>query len=284
MRKTGRKRKINFTKMQSLGNDFIILDLLKNNIKISKKLIRDLSSRQYGVGCDQVLVISKSKDKKIHFNYKIFNSDGSEASQCGNGAKCVGRFYFERYKPSVSKIYAETSSSLIEIRRTINNVYEINMGIPLLNKDEISSMCFYTGKNKIFSFNRRNYKFHISYIGNPHAIFFMNSIDSFDLESFSIAFNKKKFFKHGVNISVVKRISKSNISLRVFERGVGETLSCGSAACASVIALTNSYPTAANVSVNMLGGTARVKWNGKENSSLYLTGKASNIFDGEYYL
>tara|TARA_Y100000590_G_scaffold467578_1_gene646936 strand:+ start:3417 stop:4271 length:855 start_codon:yes stop_codon:yes gene_type:complete len=284
MRKVGRKSKINFTKMQSLGNDFIILDLFKNNIKVSKKLIRDLSSRQYGVGCDQVLIISKSKDKKIHFNYRIFNSDGSEASQCGNGAKCVGKFFFDRYKPSTKKIYAKTSSSLIEIERTTSDVYEINMGIPLLNEDKVSSMCSYKGRNKIFKFNRRNYNFHIAYIGNPHAIFFMNSIDSFDLESFSTSFNKKNFFKHGVNISFVKRNSKSNISLRVFERGVGETLSCGSAACASVITLNNIYLTSTNVSVNMLGGTARVKWDGKENSSLYLTGKASNIFDGEYYL
>jgi len=272
---------INFTKMQSLGNDFVIFDQLKNSYKFTKNQIKKISDRNFGIGCDQVLVIKKSRKKEISFEYKIYNKDGSESGQCGNGAKCVAKYYFDKYlknKGQKKEIKIETSTREMSLRQLKNKSIEVDMGSPKFISKELSA-----SKNHNFSYKGKNYTFFSIYIGNPHAIFFLNNIKKIDLQSFAETFSNRKFFKNGVNISIVENINKNNWLARVFERGSGETLACGSAACAIAASL-NSYKkdTLSNNYVHMQGGKAHVRWKNNTTESMYLIGTAEYIYSGQY--
>ena len=272
---------MNFIKMQSLGNDFVIFDQLKNSYKFTKKQIKKISDRNFGIGCDQVLVIKKSRKKEISFEYKIYNKDGSESGQCGNGAKCVAQYYFDKYlrnKGQKKEIKIETRTREMSLRQLKNKNIEVDMGIPKFISKELS-----VSKNHNFSYKGKNYTFYPLSIGNPHAVFFLKNIKKIDLQNFAESFDKKRFFKNGVNISVVENINKNNWLARVFERGSGETLACGSAACAIAASL-NLYKKGISSSnyVHMQGGKAHVRWKNNTTESMYLIGAAEYIYSGQY--
>jgi diaminopimelate epimerase len=272
-------KKINFIKMQSLGNDFVIIDKLKNTYKLNKKIIKNISDRFYGVGCDQVLVLEKSRKKEISFNYKIYNKDGSESGQCGNGAKCVAKYYFDKYEKNKKEIIVETIRNKMKLKKIGSQKIEVEIGIPNFNFSEKIS------KKDFFVHNGKKYKFESIFIGNPHAVFNMKDIEKINLAEFSENFSKKKFFKNGVNISIIQNIGKNNWKARVFERGSGETNSCGSAACAITVATRKlKINDLAYTSVHMKGGKAQVKWSGSDTDSIYLMGKSEYIFEGIYFI
>lgn len=269
--------------MQSLGNDFVIIDQISHKFKISKKNIRDMSNRNYGIGCDQVLILEKSKKKDIDFNYRIYNSDGTESGQCGNGAKCVGKYYFEKYGKKKKNINIKTISTNLSITYVNKNSIMVDMGRACINQN-IS-----VGKN-YFLYKKRKYYFAPVFLGNPHAVFFINKLSNFDLYDFAEVFNKKKFFKKGVNISIIEKIKDNHWKARIFERGSGETNACGSAACAIARSLQPPY-LMKNLNINhksiyiyMNGGKAQVKWSGKNEDPIYLIGDAKYVFNGTYTL
>jgi len=276
-------KKFNFIKMQSLGNDFVIIDQLRHKFKLSKKNIRDISSRNYGIGCDQILILEKSSKKDIDFNYKIYNRDGTESGQCGNGAKCVGKYYFEKYGKRKKNINIKTISTNLAVTYINKNSIMVDMGKARTNYN-IS-----VGKN-YFLYKKRKYFFTPIYLGNPHAVFHVNKLSSFDLDGFAEAFNKKKFFNKGVNISIIERIKDNHWRARIFERGSGETNACGSAACAIMTSLQTTYLKEnskikyKSSYIHMNGGKAQVKWSGKNEDSIYLIGNAKYIFNGTYTL
>ena len=271
-------KKVNFTKMQSLGNDFIIIDnLVSPYNNFSKKEIKKICDRNYGVGCDQLLILKKSKKRHISFTYKIFNKDGTESGQCGNGAKCVAKYYFDKYGRNKKQINVETMTKEIKLSNSSKNKYIIDMGIPNFSPKEFLS------RNKYFNYMNKKYLFDVVEIGNPHAIFFLKNIDKINIEDFSMKFSKKKFFKKGTNLSIVEKLSEGNWKAKVYERGSGETMSCGSAACA-IATSAKSYNKHFKKSnyVHMQGGKALVKWNGGNGDSAFLIGEAEYIFNGTF--
>ena len=273
-------KKIKFTKMQSLGNDFIIIDNLKfQNFKPTKKDIIKLCDRSYGIGCDQILMLNKSRKKEVAFIYQIFNKDGSESGQCGNGGKCVARYFFENYKSNKDSVIVETITRNIKLTNLGNNSFMVDMGKPNFKLKDFRS------EKKFFNYKNNKYFFHVLELGNPHAIFFVKKLDKLNIWDFSNKFLKKDFFKKGVNISLVERISDCGWKANIYERGSGITKSCGSAACAIAVcskSLEGSYKISNYV--HMQGGKALVKWKGDVNDSVFLVGKAEYTFNGEYIL
>ena len=270
-------KNIYFTKMQSLGNDFVVIDQLKNPIKFNKNDIKKISNRNYGIGCDQVLVLEKSEKKETAFKYKIYNKDGTESGQCGNGAKCIGKYYFDKYGKTIKKIKIETINRRMSLSILKNNLIEVDMGLPLFNFKE------YKSSKNFFNYKGKKYFFSAVSIGNPHAVFFVKNINKINLIDFANNFNKKLFFIGDVNISIVEEIKKNNWLARTHERGAGETMACGSAACAISLSATNIKDTfSKNNYVHMQGGKAQVKWSGNITESVYLIGSSQYVFDGNY--
>ena len=270
-------KKIYFTKMQSLGNDFVIIDQLKNPIKLNKNDFKKISNRNYGIGCDQVLVLEKSEKKEIAFKYKIYNKDGTESGQCGNGAKCIGKYYFDKYGKTKKEVKIETINRRMMLHNLKNNLIEVDMGLPLFNFKE------YKSSKNIFNYKGKKYIFTAVSIGNPHAVFFVKNINKINLIDFANNFNKKLFFNGDVNISIVEEIKKNNWLARIHERGSGETMACGSAACAiSSSAINIKRSSSKNNYVHMHGGKAQVKWTGNASEPVYLIGSSQYVFDGNY--
>ena len=273
-------KKINFTKMQSLGNDFIVVDNLKSqNFKPNKKDIVKLCDRNYGVGCDQLLILNKSQKKDIDFKYQIFNKDGSESGQCGNGGKCVAKYFFDNYKSKEDVVNVETISRNIKLYKLKNNYFMIDMGKPNLKPKDFFS------KNNYFNYKENKYFFYTVELGNPHAIFFVRKLNKFDIEEFSNKFLKKGLFRKGANISFVEKISDGGWKANIYERGAGITKSCGSAACAIAVSSKSlRHPYKKSNYVHMQGGKALVKWSGNINDSVFLVGKAEYTFNGNFIL
>ena len=261
--------------MQSLGNDFVIIDQLKNPIKFNKNDIKKISNRNYGVGCDQVLVLEKSNKKEIAFKYKIYNKDGTESGQCGNGAKCIGKYYFDKYSKTKKEIKIETINRIMSLHILKNGIIEVDMGLPLFNFEE------YKSSKNIFNYKGKKYFFCAVSVGNPHAVFFTKNINKLDLVDFANNFNKRLFFSGDVNISLVEEIKRNNWLARIHERGSGETMACGSAACAISLSVNNFKGISSKTNyVHMQGGKAQVKWSGKEFEPVYLIGSSEYVFEG----
>jgi diaminopimelate epimerase len=282
-------KKINFTKMQSLGNDFVVIDQIKSTTLLSKKLIKKISDRNYGIGCDQVLILEKSNKKDIFFKYKIYNKDGSESGQCGNGAKCIAKYYFDTYGKRKKNIQIETITNKMSLNFIKENLYEVDMGVPSFkHKDLNINEKNYQFKensdiNNHFNYKGKKYHYKLVSVGNPHAVFMCKGIERVNLEDFSMNFNKQNIFLKGVNISIVENIKKNHWLARIYERGSGETKACGSAACAISACLKFFKNTQSkNNYIHMQGGKAQVKWSGKKLESVYLLGTASYVFNGTY--
>jgi diaminopimelate epimerase len=268
-------KKINFIKMQSLGNDFVIIDNLRKSHKLYKKDIKKISDRHHGVGCDQILVLEKSIKKDIAFHYRIYNKDGTQSGQCGNGAKCVARYYFDNYSKRKKEIKIETITNKMILTNINNNYIKVEMGVPSFNiKDKVSKKNNFTYKgNKLF--------FESVSIGNPHAVFILKNVETIDLDDFANKFNSKKIFKKGVNISVIQNIRKNIWKARIYERGSGITNACGSAACAiSAVAKKNLANSSKDIYIHMKGGKAHVEWSGNSKDPMYLFGESEYIFNG----
>ena len=282
-------KKINFTKMQSLGNDFIIIDQIKNafkinknNFKINKNNIKKIASRNYGIGCDQLLILETSNKKNIQFKYKIYNQDGSESGQCGNGAKCVAKYYFDKYGRSKEEINIETITNKMSLKIIKRNFYEVDMGKPSFKDTDLKINTKIFPKNNIFLFNKKKYLFSWLSIGNPHVIFLIKNIDKIDFLEFSRQFNIKNYFNKGVNISIVQKLNGNKYKARIFERGSGETLACGSAACAITVSMAQKTKKYNKYYIYMKGGKAEIKWNGDASKSVYLYGTGDYVYEGEY--
>ena len=258
--------KIPFTKMHGTGNDFIILDQLENLYNLNSELIRSLSHRQFGIGFDQLLIIESSLNPKAEFKYRIFNADGSEVEQCGNGARCFYRYIKNKKLSKNSKITVETKSGLIVLSEHSENLISVDMGKPIF-KDKISNL--FTSVS----------------IGNPHAV--LEPLDKNQEWESAIKLGKeiqanKAFFSDGVNVSFMKIINDNNLRLKVLERGSGITLACGTGACAASATAILKGTVKTPVTVHMDGGNLIIDWDGI--NSIILSGPAEIVFEGEFDL
>jgi diaminopimelate epimerase len=244
--------------MHGLGNDFVVLNNLDQQLELSPKFITDISDRHRGVGCDQVLVLEKSPDSSqetdIDFFYRIFNSDGSEVGQCGNGARCLAKYIAENKLSKKKKLRVKTITSILELTLQADGDISVNMGIP---KDfrPIKTLAF-TGLQLS--------------LGNPHAVFKVDNIKDSSLHNLGL---------DNINIGFMKIIDKSHIALRVFERGAGETQACGSGACAAAVVGIMQKELDNTVCVELTGGKLYINWAG-DNSPVIMTGPAVTVYEG----
>jgi diaminopimelate epimerase len=269
---------LKFSKMQGAGNDFVFVNTLKGRFSLNRAQIRQVCHRQLGVGCDQLLVLMKSK--KADFKMKIFNSDGSEAEMCGNGLRALVRYVQEK-KISVKKVLKiETKNSVHEAKIISKNRIRVDMGAPALKGKEIPVTLRGRVINRPFKIEGKEFRITCIGMGNPHCVIFVDDVMNFPVEVFGPLIEKHSTFPRKANVEFVQIKDKNHVVARVWERGAGETLACGSGACAiSVASVLNGF-TERKLDVKLKGGTLELEWD-RDTGHVFMTGPAQSIFEGE---
>ncbi|WP_211080525.1 diaminopimelate epimerase [Enterobacteriaceae endosymbiont of Donacia dentata] len=272
-----------FTKMHALGNDFIIINNINKKIFLNNKIIKKLSNRYTGIGFDQLLLIKLSSNKNIDFHYKIFNCDGSEVEQCGNGVRCIAQYL--RIKKLIFKknICLSTKNRIIYLNILNEKEVLVNMGIPLFNPQNIPFLTKKIKKNYKIYFQNKFINFNVVSLGNPHCVIQVKKLVNTPVSLIGSFISKNKIFPEKINVIFMEYIDITNIKLRVFERGVGETNACGSGACAAVAVGIKKKILSQEVKVNLIGGIIKIFWKGN-NENLFMQGDANYIYDGEIIL
>ena len=274
---------IKFTKMHGLGNDYVYMDAIHQNIENESSLAQFVSNRNFGIGSDGLILICKSD--VADFKMRMFNSDGSEAEMCGNGIRCVGKFVFDKGLTNKTEVKIETLAGIKTLKLNIKkgkvSTARVDMGEPILEPKEIPVISNEDiVKNLEISVEDRNFRFTCVSMGNPHAITFVDDTKNFDVEKYGKVIEVDKNFPRKTNVEFIEVIDKNNIKMRVWERGAGETLACGTGACASTVACILNGLTDRKVNVELLGGTLEIEWN-KEDNHVYMTGPAVTVFEGK---
>ena len=271
--------KYKFTKMHGLGNDFVLIDCVSQSVQLSPEQLRYLANRRLGIGCDQILLIERTEGD-ADFRYRIFNSDGSEVEQCGNGARCLVRYVYDKGMTQKKEISVETLGGIIFPKLEINGEVTVNMGIPKFEPKEIPFVADKRMLTYLLDVNEKQIEFSILSMGNPHAVQIVADINHLPiLAEGSLIENHSRFPKH-VNAGYMQIVNREHINLRVHERGAGETLSCGTGACAAVVAGITRGLLDSKVTVSTTGGNLSICWKGSHNP-VWMTGPAISVFDGE---
>jgi len=270
---------LQFTKMQGTGNDFVVLDLISQNFRPRPEDIRRLADRHFGIGCDQVLLVEAPRTPEVDFRYRIFNGTGEEVEQCGNGARCVARFVRERRLTSKRSISVETSTGVLTLRMRNRSDVEVNMGVPELEPSNIPFVA--TARQSCYPLCVDGVEYDIGAVsmGNPHAVLRVKKLASAPVETLGPQIEGHKAFPRRVNAGFMQVMSDKQIRLRVYERGVGETLGCGSGACAAVVYGNLRGWLRDTVTVELPGGKLTVKWAG-EGEPVHLIGPTEMVFEG----
>jgi len=276
--------KLHFTKMHGIGNDFIVLDHTKSPFQLTKEIIQSLSHRQLGIGCDQLLVVENSILKDVDFKYRIFNQDGNEVEQCGNGARCFYRFVKDKHLTDKASIRVETKSGVIELTEDDEHMIEVNMGEPIFNPKLIPFISD-TEKNEYsISIDLPDQKGLINIaalsMGNPHAVITVEDINKAHVKTLGAYLESHALFPKRVNVGFMEIVTPHHIRLRVFERGVGESLACGTGACAAAVSGIKRQLLSTPVKVDMTGGSLSIDWKGDTNPVM-MKGPAVTIFEGD---
>lgn len=269
---------IRITKMHALGNDFVVLDAVRQKIPVTKKWIQALSDRHRGVGCDQVLMLTTAQNKKADFGYRIFNADGGEVFQCGNGARCIGLFISQEKLSDKKIIYLETKHDVMRVNLMNDHEVQVDIAIPNFNP---SSLPFKTTEKKSpYHLQLKNHaiEFDVVSVGNPHCVLQREQLSQSEIIAIGQALNQHAAFPEGINVGFVKIISRNHIELCVYERGVGITQACGSGACAAVAVGCHRGDLDRAVTVQQAGGDVRVSWPSQD-APIQLCGSATRVFD-----
>jgi len=267
--------------MHGLGNDYIYVDCTENKNKIDtpEELSKRISDRHFGIGSDGLILIKNSD--KCDFKMQMFNADGSEAEMCGNGIRCVGKYVYDFGLTNKDKITVETKAGVKILKLNIENkkvkTVTVDMGKPILDKKEVP----FISDSKFVELKvlDREFIFTPVSMGNPHAITFINNLDTFDIDKYGKIVESDKHFPNKTNVEFVEILDKNHIKMRVYERGTGETLACGTGASASVVASVLNNLTDRTVNVKLLGGSLNINYN--EDGHVYMTGEATTVFSGE---
>ncbi|MGB1868928.1 MAG: diaminopimelate epimerase [Porticoccaceae bacterium] len=268
-----------FTKMQGLGNDFVVIDAVTQNVRVSASMVKRLSNRTLGIGCDQVLVIEPPTEPNIDFNYRIFNQSGEEVEQCGNGARCLARYVYDRQLTGKNPIRVKTMNRIMDLELTENNLVKVDMGIPELEPAHIPFNADHRAPLYSVEVDDSSYELAAVSMGNPHAVLQVEDVKTAPVASVGAQIEAHSRFPNRVNVGFMQIVDRSNINLRVFERGVGETQACGSGACAAAVAALQQELVDSPVTVHLNGGDLTIDWQG-ENQPLLMTGAAASVFHG----
>ena len=276
---------IKFTKMHGLGNDYVYIDAINQKIQNELKLAQFVSNRHFGIGSDGLILICESKVADLKM--RMFNSDGSEAEMCGNGIRCVGKFVYDKGFTSKTTVTIETLAGIKTLKLNIKDkkveTVRVDMGEQILEADKIPVISKEEPvKNLELEAENRKFKFTCVSMGNPHAITIVENTKEFEVERYGKILEVDKAFPKKANIEFAQVIDKENIKMRVWERGAGETLACGTGACATAVACNLLNLTGRKVNIELLGGILNIEWNENDNH-IYMTGPAVTVFDGELY-
>jgi diaminopimelate epimerase len=275
--------KIRFTKMQGLGNDFIVIDAISQTITLTAEQICFMANRHFGIGCDQLLLVEKPVSDNADFKYRIFNADGSEVAQCGNGARCFARFVRDKKLSSKDDIRVDTDSGQLLLHLDDSGLVTVNMGVPHHAPAEIPIQAKEEDRFYTIMVNGVEKAVGAVSMGNPHAILQVNDIKSAPVNELGSQLESHLFFPQRANIGFMQIIDREHIKLRVFERGAGETLACGSGACAAVVIGIERNLLEPDVKVALPGGELDISWAGR-GQPVFMRGPAVSVFEGEILL
>lgn len=277
--------RIRFSKMQGLGNDFVVIDAVRQSIQLTAEQVRQIADRRFGIGCDQLLLVESPRTAGVHFRYRIFNADGSEVQQCGNGARCFARFVREQGLSTVDELVVETASGVIRLWLTDDQQVRVNMGIPQFDPATLPFLATLQTRYQLTLAATHNHPTPLPIeggavsMGNPHFVIPVAAIDRAPVTTLGPRVERHPAFPERVNVGFMQHLAADHIALRVWERGSGETLACGTGACAAVAVGRHWAQLAPSVRVDLPGGTLQIDWSG-HHAPLWMTGPAVTVFEG----
>lgn len=274
---------IKFTKMHGLGNDYAYMDAIKQNVENKSSLAQFVSNRHFGIGSDGMILICKSE--VADFKMEMFNSDGSEAEMCGNGIRCVGKFVYDKGLTNKTTVTIETLAGIKTLKLNTKEgkveTVQVDMGEPILKPEKIPVITIEEPvKNLKVKANDKEFIITCVSMGNPHAIIVVEDTMNFEVEKYGRIIEKASVFPNKTNVEFVEIQDKEHIKMRVWERGTGETLACGTGACATAVACNLKGLTNRHVNIELLGGFLEIDWK-EEDNHVYMTGPATTVFEGE---
>ena len=274
---------LTFTKMHGLGNDFVVIDATSQPIELTMEQIRFLADRRLGVGCDQVLLVERPRQPEVDFTYRIFNADGGEVEQCGNGARCFARYVRDQGLTRKDHIPVATAAGVITLHIEADGQITVDMGMPIFEPADIPFAA--DAQAEVYALEVEATQVEVSVIsmGNPHAVMRVEQVDKAPIASLGPRIESHARFPRRVNVGFMQVVDRQHIRLRVYERGVGETLACGSGACAAVVVGRQRGWLDDKVTVSLPGGNLKIQWPG-EGESVLMTGPAVSVFEGRIRL
>lgn len=274
---------IKFSKMHGLGNDFVVIDAINQKIQLTAEQIRFLADRHFGVGCDQLLLVEKPVEANADFKYRIFNADGGEVSQCGNGARCFARFVRDKNLSDKNEFIVDTDAGQLMLRLDAEGLVTVNMGVPKHQPAQIPLLMPEESKLYSLMLNGEPIEFSAISMGNPHAVVRVDDVANAPLNTVGVQMERHPLFPERANIGFMQIVDREHIKLRVYERGAAETLACGSGACAAVVAGIEQDLLDRDVRVSLPGGDLKIAWSGR-GTPVFMTGPAVMVYEGRIQL
>jgi diaminopimelate epimerase len=272
--------KLKFSKMHGLGNDFVVIDAINQQVSLTEDNVRFLAHRRLGVGCDQVLLVEPPVSEAADFRYRIFNADGSEVEQCGNGARCFARFVLNEGLTDKKEIPVETASGIILLKVQDDGQVTVDMGIPRLEPVDIPFQADHQAVTYDLDVQGKHVVISAVSMGNPHAVLQVDNIQTAPVNEMGTLIEAHPRFPNRVNVGFMELVDPDHIRLRVFERGAGETMACGTGACAAVVTGRLQGHLDEDVRVDLPGGQLMISWPGP-GQSVMMTGPATHVFKGK---
>ncbi len=272
---------LKFSKMHGLGNDFIVIDAIRQSVSLNAAQVKFLADRHFGIGCDQLLLVESSDRPDVDFRYRIFNADGGEVSQCGNGARCFARFVYDNGLTEKTTIAVETASGVIYPTLQHDGQISVDMGQPRFLPEQVPFKAAEAATTYMLAIEAgRQVEIAALSMGNPHAVMLVDDVDTAPVLEIGPLIEAHPQFPERVNAGFMQLVSHDAIKLRVYERGAGETSACGTGACAAVVSGIRRGLLARKVAVQLPGGQLLISWP-DEQASVIMTGPATHVFDGE---
>jgi len=272
-----------FTKMHGLGNDFVVIDAINQAVDLSPAQVRFIADRRLGVGCDQLLLVERPESPDVDFRYRIFNADGGEVGQCGNGARCFARFVVDRCLTDKREITVETASGVIRLRIEDDGQVTVDMGAPRFAPADIPFEAEAEAARYALALDDTTLEIGAVSMGNPHAVICVDDVDTAPVAEWGPCVETHRRFPERVNVGFMQPLSRRQIRLRVFERGSGETLACGTGACAAMVVAQRWGLVDDEVAVDLPGGRLLIRWAGGD-APVLMTGPAETVFEGSIRL
>ncbi len=271
---------LKFTKMQGAGNDFVVIDGYSQSVALNASQVKKIANRYFGVGCDQLLIVEKGTSANIDFKYRIFNADGGEVEQCGNGARCFARYVYEKGLTSKRDINVETACGVIVLQLQADGQVTVNMGAPIFEPARIPFAASSQQAQYPLQLQSETIRISAVSMGNPHAVTVVDDVETANVAQLGPQIESHMDFPQRVNAGFMQVLNAHEINLRVYERGSGETLSCGTGACAAAVSGMVLGLLQSPVLVNTRGGRLSIAWAGAA-SPVMMTGPAEFVFEGQ---